>query len=379
MKALKRLCLWYGILTKRVLKQKVYLAILLLIPVSVFAIRLMPQSGGGLLTVALARLSDDEFSVGTADRLLNSKSVINYIVCDTEDEAVSYVRSGKCDTAWIFKEDAGVQAAKFAKGRSTEGAVTVIERENSALLGLARECLYVAMIPYVAYGAYSDFLQDMSEDGVLPESELKKYYESNVKTTSLVDYYYFDGTKKESAGLLTAPVRGLLSLIILLSALASCMIACREEQAGIFEHLRGKKRAFVPVFCHVTAIVPTALASLAALYFSGLWAGFLTEISAMALYVLALAAFCELLRIICRSEVTLGAVIPILMTVMTFLCPIFISVNFIRLPQYMLPPFYYLNAVLNADFFVKFIIFDAVICVLAAAAVLIKRRVRNNE
>ena len=379
MKKLKRLFLWYGILTKRILKQKIYIAILLLIPLTVFAIRLMPSDNGGLLSIALARLGNDEFSVETVDRLANGNSVLKYVVCETQEEAVSLVSSGKCDAAWIFREDAGVQAAKFASSRSSNPAVTVVERENSAILSLSEEILCIAMIPYVAYGAYSDFLNDLSTDGPLPEEDLRAYFDSKARTAALVDYYYVDGTKKEESGLLTAPVRGLLAMIILLAALASCMTACREEQQGIFERLKGKKRAFVPFFCHITAVLPAAAATLAALYFCGLWAGFLIEIPNMLLYVIAVSAFCEILRILCRSEITLGAVTPIVMTVMMVLCPVILSANFVQLPKYLLPPFYYLNTILSGAFLLKFVIFDVVICVLAAAAVLIRQRVSNNE
>lgn len=376
MKAIRRLCLWYGILTKRVLKQKVYLAILLLIPLTVFAIRLMPDGSGGLLSVALARLGDDAFSVETIDRLTSGKSVIKYTAYETEDAAIDAVRSGKCDVAWIFRKDAGAQMDRFAAGRSTDGAVTVVEREQNAILNLSSECLYVAMIPYVAYGTYSDYLEDMAGE-TLPEDELREYFNAVVRRSSLIDYYYLDGTRVESGDLLTAPVRGLLAMIILLAALASCINVCREEQMGIFERLSGRRRAFLPLFCHVTAIVPTAIACLAALYFSGLWVGWQRELLTMLLYVIGVAAFCEILRVLCRSEVTLGAIIPVLMTLMMVLCPVFVALDRAHILQYCMPPFFYLNAALNTGFLARFALYDCAVFGAAAAAVLIRRRING--
>ena len=166
-------------------------------------------------------------------------------------------------------------------------------------------------------------------------------------------------------------------MIILLAALASCMNACREEQQGIFEHLPGRRRAFLPLFCHLTAIVPTAMASLAALYFSGLWVGWRRELLTMLLYVVGVAAFCEILRILCRSEVTLGAIIPVLMTVMMVLCPVFVALDRAHVLQYCMPPFFYLNAALNPGFFPRFVLYDFAACAAAAAAVLIKRKVNG--
>ena len=376
MRKLKRLCLWYFILTKRILKQKVFAAILILIPLMAFAMHLMPSRDGGIITIALARLGDDEFSADTIARLTDGGGVIKYLHYETENEAVQAVESGKCDAAWIFKEDAMTQAAKFAAGRSTDGAVKIIEREDNVALNLSRECLFIAMYPYISYGAYSDFLSDLSPEEKVSEAELNKYYDAKVKKNSLIDYYYVDGTYQVKNDILTAPTRGLLAMIIMLAALASCMYACREEQQGIFENLKGSKRAFVPMFCHITAIVPTAVVSLFAVYFSGSWTNWSRELLSMAMYVISVTAFCEILRLLCRSEVTLGAIIPVLITVVLVLCPVFLNIDRMHILQFCLPPFYYLNAALNDTFIPKFAVYSLAICITASAAVLIKK---NNR
>ena len=337
----------------------------------------MPAHDGGIITVAIARLGDDAFSADTVARLTGGKSVIRYHLFETEDEAIEAVESGKCDAAWIFRADAEKEAAKFAAGRSTEGAVTIIEREDSVALSLSHECLFIAMYPYISYGAYRDFLGDLSPEGTVSEEELRRYYDAQVKKNSLIDYYYVDGTRQEESNLLTAPVRGLLSMIIMLSALASAMIACREEERGVFENLKGRKRAFVPLYCHIVALVPTAVASLFAIYFGGLWTDWKRELLTMALYTVSVAAFCEILRILCRSEVTLGALIPVLITLLLALCPVFLHVDRVHTLQYSLPPFYYLNAQLNASFIPKFAAYDLAVCTLCAAAVWIRKRMSD--
>lgn len=377
MKQIKRLCLWYGILTKRILKQKVFIAILLLIPMIAAGVYLMPKDDGGVLKIAIARLGDDEFSEGTISRLMSQKSVIRYTICEDEEAAVKEVESGRCDGAWIFLEDAQIQASKFAASRSTDGAVKIIEREDNAILILARESLFIAMYPYITYGAYSDFLDDLSPGQTVSESDKKHYYDVGARKSSIVDYFYVDGTKQITSGLLTAPVRGLLAMVIMLAALASCMYVCREEQRGVFERLSGTKRALLPLFCHISAIVPVAAVSLAAMYFSGLWTVWNIEILSMAMYVISAAAFCEILRILCHSEITLGAIMPVLITLMIVLCPVFLHIDRMHALQYSLPPFYYLNAILNGNFIIKFAVYDACVLAVALAMVLIKRRTTN--
>ena len=374
MKQIKRLCLWYVLLTKRLLKQRVFPAILLLIPLIACAMHFMPAHDGGILAVAVARLGEDAFSADTVARLTAGESVIQYLLFDTEEEAVRALQAGRADAAWIFRADAGLQAARFAAGRSTEGAVKILEREENVALTLSHECLFIAMYPYISYGAYSDFLSDLSPGVEMDEAERDRYYDSKTKKNSLIDYYYVDGTRQAASTLLTAPVRGLLAMVVLLAALASAMIACREERRGVFEHLSGGRRAFVPMLCHFAAIVPTAAASLAAIRLGGLWTDWKRELLTMALYVLSVAAFCEILRILCRSEVTLGALLPILITLMLVLCPVFLHIDRLHAVQYSLPPFYYLNAVLNSRFLPKFALYDLAVCTLAAAMAWIKKR-----
>lgn len=376
MKKIKRFFLWYAILTKRVMKHRVFTAILLLIPLAASAAYLMPAHDGGIVTIAIARLGDDRFSADTVARLTGTESVIKYQLCESEDEAVGAVESGKCDAAWIFREDAEVQAARFAAGRSTDGAVTIIEREDSVVLSLSKEYLFIAMYPYISYGAYRDFLSDFSQEDI-SEAELKNYYDVRDRQSSLIDYYFVNGVRQRESDVLTAPVRGLLAMIILLAALASCMVACREERAGVFAHLHGQARAFVPLLCHVTAVVPTAAASLVAICFGGLWTDLPKELATMGLYVISVAAFCEILRIICRSEVTLGACIPILMTAMLLLCPVFLHPFGVHDLQQFLPPYYYLYAVLNDAFTGKFALYTLAACATVTAAILIKNRIAD--
>lgn len=374
MKKIKRLCLWYALFTKRILKQKVFLAILLLIPLLAGGMRLLPSHNGGILTVAIARSGNDAFSADAVARLTDGKSVIHYRLYDTEKEATDAVVSGQCDAAWIFRENAETEAEKFAAGRSTLGSVTIVERESSVALMLSRECLFIAMYPYVSYGAYRDFLSDLSPEETVSEAELQKYYDTDAEKTPRIDYYYVDGTRQETGDLLLAPVRGLLSLIVFLSAIASAMIACRDEQRGTYAYLRGRKRAFVPLFSHITAIVPTAIASLAAIALCGLWTSWRTELLSMALYVLSVAAFCEVLRVLCRSEVTLGSLLPVLLTLMLVLCPIFLHIDYLHALQYSLPPYYYLHAAVNETFLPCFAVYALALLTLASAAAVLRKR-----
>lgn len=65
----------------------------------------------------------------------------------------------------------------------------------------------------------------------------------------------------------------------------------------------------------------------------------------MALFLADAAVFCGICRRVCGSALKLGASIPILMLGMFALCPVFFTVNKLKVLQYLLPPYYYLNGV----------------------------------
>ena len=54
MKKIRRLLLWYGLLTKRQLKRPAYLALLLLVPLLALAVALSVRQDSGIVTVAVA-------------------------------------------------------------------------------------------------------------------------------------------------------------------------------------------------------------------------------------------------------------------------------------------------------------------------------------
>ena len=146
---------------------------------------------------------------------------------------------------------------------------------------------------------------------------------------------------------LVAPLRGILTLLLMLSGFASAMYCYREEQNGSFVWLSGPKRRLVPVLCHLTAILPVAAAVYAAMALTGVLTAPLRELLMMALLSLAAALFCELVRCLAGQAAYLGALIPLLLIAMLVCCPVFADLEFLHLPGYLFPPFYYLRAVFS--------------------------------
>ena len=344
MSSIRRFFLWYGLLSKRLLRRPGYLAVLLLIPLFALALALFSRQESGVVTVALCLEEPaDAAARTTAERLLNAESILRCSAYPDPEAAREAVRSGQADAAWILPADLEKRLDFFARYGSG-GSITVVEREENVFLMLAREKLYAALYPELSFSVFRNFL--VNELGA---DALRGAYAGGFTAEELIRFTYVDGSEIEPDGrYLTAPLRGILALLLLLCGLASGMYCYREEREESFVWLSRPKRRLLPLLCHLTAMVPAALAVLAALYLSGLWLGLGREAVMMLLYLPCCVLFCEVLRCLSPREEHYGALIPILAVAVLVLCPVFVDLQ-LPLPfRALLPTSYYLKAALGS-------------------------------
>ena len=361
MRKTNRFLLWYGLLTKRLLKRPGYLAVLLLVPLLTTALALATRQDSGVVTVAIACESrEDPLSSAAVDRLLNEKSIVRFLTCERSEDAQNAVVHGEADAAWIFRGNASEMLEQYAEnGRGT--VVTVVEREDNVFLKLAREKLYAALYPELSFTVFGQFIRQLPNvSDNIPDAMLRSYYDSGTTDDPILRFVHIDGSEVQSAdSYLTAPMRGLLSLLVILSGFASGMYCFKEEREEVFVWLPERKRRLLPFLCHLTAIVPTAAAALVSMAVTGVMTEPVRELILILYFCLAAAAFCELVRSICPTEAELGALIPVMMIAMLALCPVFLNVKMLRPLQYLLPAFYYLNAVHHTRYLFEMLLFTA--------------------
>jgi ABC-2 type transport system permease protein len=359
---------WYVLLTRRFLKKRLFTVMLLAVPVLVFAMRMASSGESGVLHVALVR-GEDEAGAQAVDTLLNLHGVIQYEEMDNAEAASEAVRTGAADCAWIFPENLKEELRVFAK----DGQNTVFEvytRVDSIQTQLAREQLYGVIYPILSYELTDSFLEKQDKFADLSEEERENYlsedYAAWQVSESLFSFVYLDETSadttQEAFSYLTAPLRGMLSLFVMLCALAVTMFYLKDREEGIFSWMRIRMRRTFPLLYILTGTIPGALAAYAALYLSGTFTNWQKELPLLALYVLALAGFCNCLRILVRRMQAFGAAIPVLLLVSLVLCPVFLNVSMLTPLQRILPAFYYLSSLHSISMLQKMEIYTLVVC-----------------
>lgn len=372
MKRLRRALLWYILLQKRLLKKCSFLVILCIVPLLAGGMKLVAAQEKGVLKIVLCAEDGEASEAGQIQkRLMDEEGVIRFLTAETRTEAENAVQSGAVDAAWIFAENFPENLENCAAGEwQGETPVIVVEREDNVALQLAREKLCGAVYPDMSYNIYRQFVREDLFQGEISEREMRESYEASRVEGSLFQISFLDekGRKAEQADYLVTPLRGLLSLVVLLCGLAGAMYYRQDEMAGMLSWMPNGRSWLFAYGYHLTATVDAAVAVLAALWLSGCFTSPGRELLLMACYVLAATGFSLVVGRLCGSLERLAAGTPVLILMMFVLCPIFLDIRRLRVIQCLFPPFYYLNAVYHQNFFAYSLIYIVVIHVLAGVS-----------
>lgn len=347
------------ILNKRLFKKASFVVILLLIPLLVAAMGIASAGEDiGLFTVALAAKDrEDKLTQEVISSLTDGTQIFRFIVCDSPDTASDLVENGKADAAWIFAEDLESRIDDFVNHMHRRNAfVVIIQREDNPLLRLTHEKLNAALYPHLSQSLYRNYMYNniLTLNDLTPQ-QLEEYYNAvGSEGDDIFDFVYSNGSDKsdsENTSFLLSPLRGLMAITMTLGGFAIAMFYTQDELRGTFDRLPIGKRFALSVAYHSTAVINMAVAVLIALFLTGMATSVWRELASMTMYCIITVGFCMALRLICRDNRLLGAVIPLITVVMIVLCPIFFNISAVPIVPYLLPPYYYLNSIYNLKFF----------------------------
>ena len=349
-----KLVMWFLLLSKRLYKKLTFLAILLLIPVLVLAYNAAAQDDSGMITVVLAQKESDPLAQKIIENLDASSQLIRYDICQDAETAQALVEGGKADMAWIFEGNLEARLADFmAQPKEKNALVTVFLREDDVTLRLAREKLSGALYQALSQRLYITYVREnVPELAVMDDAALMEYYNTHEIAS---DLFTFDETDNamvsvQTVHYLTAPVRGLLAVVIALCSLATAMYYIQDSRHGTFSWVSTRALPAVELGCQLVSLVNVTAVVMLALALAGHTGQFLPELGGAVLYCLCCASFSMLLRRLCGTVKVLGTLLPLLVVIMLAVCPVFFDFGTLRSLQYALPPTYFINAVYNVKY-----------------------------
>ncbi len=349
MNKLKKSFITLLLLNKRLLKKTSFILVLCVIPIITLAMTMLAHEQSGILHILLyAEDKNDVTASEIINDILEKESVILFEKCEDVEKAYNDVKTGNADAVWIFNDNLQQKIDKFSLDRREKNAfVTVIERETNVTLQLSHEELYGAVFPYISYSIFEDFLStEVFTTDEITEEQVKYYYDTAVGGNNLVDFERArgDSTVENPANYLTAPLRGLLSLVVTLCGLAAVMYHQSDKENKIFDWLPKHKHIRYGFFTCFSAVFDSTVFIVIALIISNLFTGIREVLSAI-VFVFAATAFCMLIGFITRKASVTGSITPFLMICMLVLSPIFFNLGTLQRLQMLFPTYYYLSSI----------------------------------
>ncbi|MBQ3920845.1 MAG: hypothetical protein II689_01280, partial [Firmicutes bacterium] len=283
--------------------------VLVLLVVSAFVMSWIARQDSGIVTAGIVCDKGDPASIRVAERLLRSESQMRFILFDSEEEARESLSEGRIDAVWVFP-DMKSAAESFAEDGVPDEPVRVIEREDDPLLSLAREKLFAAIFPEISRAEFDGVMEERF--GLTGETELGEYYDSTLITAGLIRFETVRG-EENSQGYLISPLRGIVYVLILVAAFSSAIYGIGEVRRETFVWA-GASARFIPLLSNFLASLGVGLAGIAAFYACDISNGIFIELGAVLALSGLFSAFCEVLRIILKSEERLSAAMAVLVT-----------------------------------------------------------------
>ena len=322
----------------------------------------------GLVNVAICP-GEDKLAQKACDSLLSEKSAIKYTAVKSKKEAQKLVESGRCDVAWMVRDDFSKRIETIVREDRIIPLIDVYQRENSIALELSRGKLYGKTFSYLTYEMYREYvLTEIAENGNISEERIRETYDNTAHEGAVIQIKNEDSNETlEILGenYLLSPIRGFLSILITLCGLAAGLYFVGEKRRGLYSLIR-EDRHYAPAFgsC-LGAILLSGLASLLSLSLSDIFTNTPLEILIMLLFCVSSALFCTFLCTVIRNVPLFGALIVPIIIIILIMCPIFFNANFLLWIKYLLPNYYYLLSVYHP----VYIIYTAFYCIVWGIAI----------
>lgn len=349
-----KLLMWFWLLTKRLYKKLTFLAILLLIPALVLGYGAAAKGDSGMITVVLAQEEADPLGDEILTSLESSSQLVRFEICEDAEQAEALVRGGKADMAWILQGNLDAKLRAFVdQPKEKNAVVTVLLREDNVSLRLAREKLSGALYKALSQHIYLAYIREnVPEFDDLSDETLMEYHAGQEMRDTLFAFHDSDAVTEnlQSVHYLTAPVRGLLAVVIVLCGMATAMYYMQDIRRGTFAWVSTRRRPAVELGCQLVSLVNVTAVVMLALILNRQTGSFLPELATALLYCLCCAAFSMLLRRLCGSVRMLAMLLPLLVVLMLVICPVFFDLGGLRSFQYLLPPTYFIHSIYNTKY-----------------------------
>ena len=319
---MRKLGVWYWLLTKRLFKKWSFWLLLLAVPLLVLGMRgIAAQKASVLTMVFFAEPSEDGLGAEIARQLEASDGLICYERCTSEEQLRDRVAYGKADGGYVIPAELSALVREYVDGKRQalpyDGhLILFVAREDNIALKLAREQFFSVIFPSISEMLTESFTLKQEEFASMDETQasqrLKTLYDELSVDDSIFEFALGSSGETErlsQTNYLTAPLRGLLAVFVLACGLTMALYLIRDRRDGLLAQLPVHLRPVISWIYIFSGTLVCGAAAFAGLVFSGTFTSWPGECLRMVLLILAVTAFSWLVSSIfenikapCRSD-----------------------------------------------------------------------------
>ncbi|MDE6713168.1 MAG: hypothetical protein K2K20_05475 [Lachnospiraceae bacterium] len=292
-----------------------------------------------------AALQTDTALTSLAHKLSTYDGLYTFRLCASEQEVYDTVATGHAECGYIFSE---TLYEELLSG-NLKGLITTVASPSTTMLPIINETVYSFVFEDLALLSLEQYLADDSavsaEYDVLYDNDMiEELYQKYMLGDSTFHFEY-EGSPEDyrltAATVLLSPIRGLLSVLMLLSALTGAISYYRLSENQVFDTWK------VRAGCIIIPVLCTAPVMLLCIYFAGLGTGLGKEICLLILYAAACVIATTLMTLFIKKRVIFTSLLPLFILACLVFTPVFIDIS-VFLPalkplSYLFLPYYYLK------------------------------------
>ncbi len=290
-------------------------------------------------------LHADTALTSLAHKLSMYDGLYTFRLCASEREVYDAVAANRAECGYIFSE---TLYEELLSG-NLKGLITTVASPSTTMLPVINETVYSLVFEDLALLSLEQYLADDSAvsaeyDVLYDDAMIEELYQKYMLGDSTFHFEY-DGSPKDyrltTTTVLLSPIRGLLSVLMLLSALTGAISYYRLAENPVFDTWKIRAACIIiPVLCTIPVM-------LLCIHFAGLSAGLGKEICLLILYAAACVIAVSLLTLFIKKRVIFTSLLPLYILACLVFTPVFIDISVflpaLRPLSYLFQPYYYLS------------------------------------
>lgn len=349
---MRKFITWLFLLTKRQLKNPLFVAIIILIPATAAIVNSIPAMRENTnFTSGVYTDGDDATAAELAESLIGYTGSFEFIRYNDLDMMYRDVKNNTLICGYVLPDDLSGRGYPSYKSES----ILVIHQPANTIQPSINEVVYAQLLKIQGRTIITDFVKSLKlfADGDTEYiDELLKLYDGYLHgdaTFKLIYRTYGAGGLTDNdigQNTVSFPVRGILAITVFLAGLFGGVTWMRDREHGVFATMTGS----YSVICRILyALIPTMIMGIVSLITISIMGLFVSaaEFTAMLVLIVLSCVFALFMTFITRKSRTFSACIPVLLLGCFIFCNVFINAaNYVPAAGFIekiFVPYYYLR------------------------------------